>query len=128
MARPRAKSTTPQFSFRIDPALRSDLECLADADDRTLGYYIERVLRQHRDKNKKRVIELRRKDPDSIEYHMPQNEFEELVAEAAGPVPDFAAKADASLKAISRKKSRGKPSAPGHSSPASPKSEPPAQA
>jgi hypothetical protein len=60
MSRPRAQSTTPQFSFRIDPELRRDLELLAQADDRTLGYYIERTMRRHRDANIERIRELRR--------------------------------------------------------------------
>lgn len=35
------------IAFRIDPDLKADLQRLADADDRSLSNYIERVLRQH---------------------------------------------------------------------------------
>ncbi len=62
MSRPRAKDKTPQFSFRLDPSLRADLKLLADADGRSLGYYIERTMRKHRDDHISHVRKLREKD------------------------------------------------------------------
>ena len=83
MARPRAKSTTPQFSFRIDPGLRADLELLAADDDRSLGYYIERVLRQHRDSLLAELALLKQKNPEYLEYQ----ELQLHVADSDAPIP-----------------------------------------
>lgn len=74
MARPKTTGNTPQFSFRLDPALRADLEILAKADhDRSLGAYIEIVLKDHADENKDVIATLKNPEyamnPDRTSLH-----------------------------------------------------------
>jgi predicted HicB family RNase H-like nuclease len=51
---------TPQFTFRMKPETRKALEELAEADERSLGNYINRVLDQHVAQHG-RVVDLARR-------------------------------------------------------------------
>ena len=55
-----AKGNTPQFTFRMKPETRRALEDLAEADERSLGMYINRVLDQHVAERAK-VVDLARR-------------------------------------------------------------------
>lgn len=54
-ARPKLSGITPQFSFRLDPELRKVLELSAQAEGRTLGNYISRILEAHVE-NKEHIL------------------------------------------------------------------------
>lgn len=47
MGHKKGTGPTPQFTLRLDPEIRRALEAKAEADDRSLGEYIHRVLRKH---------------------------------------------------------------------------------
>jgi len=49
----RSKKLEP-MSIRLEPDVKAELQELADADDRSLSAYINRVLRQHVDAIRKR--------------------------------------------------------------------------
>lgn len=61
MSRPRSKQRLPQFSLRLDPSLRLELQLMADAEERSLGHFVERVLRQFCAANVRRIRVLRTK-------------------------------------------------------------------
>jgi hypothetical protein len=49
----RQKNATPSFTMRLDPALRADLEKLAEADKRSLANYIQVALTEHVQRKKR---------------------------------------------------------------------------
>jgi predicted transcriptional regulator len=49
----RSKKLEP-MSIRLEPDVKAELQGLADADDRSLSAYINRVLRQHVEATRKR--------------------------------------------------------------------------
>jgi predicted HicB family RNase H-like nuclease len=54
--RPRVRGIRrPSFDFRMEKELRADLQALAALEERSLGHYVELVLRKHRDANLARV-------------------------------------------------------------------------
>lgn len=53
MKRKRARIKTSNMSHRIDPQLKADIELLAKANDRSATNYLQTVIRQHIETEKK---------------------------------------------------------------------------